>query len=133
MITRNAEHELIMKVIYQALVFSEADQEFSLENCMEDTFGLTYDEISIFSKTIIISALKDVNDIKAIYQAKMPKWNFDRLNAVERAILLMSYSHMNKIEGAQKSVIIDVAIRLAKKYLDDSDYKFVNAILDNVL
>jgi transcription termination factor NusB len=30
-------------------------------------------------------------------------------------------------------VVIDVAVKLAKTYLDAKDYKFVNAILDKVL
>ena len=34
---------------------------------------------------------------------------------------------------SDKRVIIDVAVRLAKKYCDKDDYKFVNAILDNLL
>lgn len=133
MISRNAEHELIMKVIYQALVYSELNQEFSLENCMETTYELPYNEIPLFSKTIVIKSLSNINEIKQTFQANMPKWNFDRLNAVERAILIMSYTHKKENPESDKRVIIDVAVRLAKKYCDKDDYKFVNAILDNLL
>ena len=133
MISRNQEHELIMISIYDALIYSEMDDVFSLEDIMEGVFMLPYDEISIFSKEVVIKALSNVNDIKAAFQANMPKWNFDRLNAVERAILLMSYANMKYREDAQKSVIIDVAVKLAKKYLDKDDYKFVNAVLDKTL
>ena len=46
----------------------------------------------------------------------------------------MSYAHIHYTDDdVDKSVVIDVAVRLAKKYLDRDDYKFVNAILDNVL
>lgn len=133
MISRNQEHELIMISIYDALIYSEMDDTFSLEDIMEGVFMLPYDEISIFAREVTIKALANVNDIKAVYQEKMPKWNFDRLNAVERAILLMSYANFKYRDDAQKKVIIDVAVRLAKKYLDKDDYKFVNAILDQVL
>ena len=133
MISRNQEHELIMISIYDALIYSEMDDTFSLEDIMEGVFMLPYDEISIFAREVTIKALANVNDIKAVYQEKMPKWNFDRLNAVERAILLMSYANFKYRDDAQKKVIIDVAVRLAKKYLDKDDYKFVNAILDKVL
>ena len=133
MISRNQEHELIMISIYDALIYSEMDDTFSLEDIMEGVFMLPYDEISIFAREVTIKALANVNDIKAVFQDKMPKWNFDRLNAVERAILLMSYANFKYRNDAQKKVIIDVAVRLAKKYLDKDDYKFVNAILDQVL
>ena len=32
-----------------------------------------------------------------------------------------------------KGVVIDIAIKLAKTYLNDKDYRFVNAILDKAL
>ena len=133
MISRNQEHELIMISIYDALIYSEMDEAFSLEDVMEGVFMLPYSEIPFFSREVVIKSLANVNEIKAIYQKNMPKWNFDRLNALERAILLMSYAHSKLTETADKKVIIDVAVRLAKKYLDKDDYKFVNAILDKTL
>lgn len=133
MITRNQEHELIMISIYDALIYSEMDEIFSLEDIMEGIYMTTYSEIPFFSREIVIKSLANVNEIKSVFQTNMPKWNFDRLNALERAILLMSYTHGKMIEGSEKRVIIDVAVRLAKKYLDKEDYKFVNAVLDKVL
>lgn len=132
MVSRNQEHELVMICIYDALIYSEMDEVFSLEDIMEGVYMTTYDEIPYFSKEIVIKSLKDVNEIKAVFQANMPKWRFDRLNALERAILLMSYTNA-KVEQTEKRVVIDVAVRLAKKYLDKDDYKFVNAILDKVI
>lgn len=132
MISRNQEHELVMICIYDALIYSEMDEVFSLEDIMEGVYMTTYDEIPYFSKEIVIKSLKDVNEIKAVFQANMPKWRFDRLNALERAILLMSYTNA-KVEQTEKRVVIDVAVRLAKKYLDKDDYKFVNAILDKII
>ena len=132
MVSRNQEHELVMICIYDALIYSEMDEVFSLEDIMEGVYMTTYDEIPYFSKEIVIKSLKDVNEIKAVFQANMPKWRFDRLNALERAILLMSYTNA-KVEQTEKRVVIDVAVRLAKKYLDKDDYKFVNAVLDKVI
>ena len=37
------------------------------------------------------------------------------------------------VKDVDKKVVIDVAVKLAKKYLDSTDYKFVNAILDKTL
>ena len=36
-------------------------------------------------------------------------------------------------DHVDKGVVIDIAVKLAKKYLSGKDYRFVNAILDNVL
>ena len=131
-LSRNEEHELIMTCIYDALLYSNMDKEFSIEEIMCSVFEVEYDEISFFAKEMVIKSLSHVNEIKAIYQAHMPKWSFDRLNLVEQAILLMSYTH-KQIENSDKSIIINIAVKLAKKFLDKDDYKFVNAILDKVL
>ena len=131
-ISRNKEQELIMVSIYDALTYSNIGEEFSLEAIMEGVYGLPYDDISYYSKSIIVKTLSHINEIKQIFQEKMTKWSFDRLNAVEQSILLMSFTHF-KEEKVAKQVVIDVAIRLAKKFLDADDYKFVNAILDNIL
>lgn len=131
-LSRNKEHELAMISIYDALTYSAMNEEFSLEDIMALVFDMPYEEIPLFSKTLIIKTLAHINEIKPIFQERMPKWNFDRLNLVEQSILLMSYTHA-KEENGDKKVIIDVAVRLAKKYLDKDDYKFVNAILDKLL
>ena len=44
----------------------------------------------------------------------------------------MSYTH-KQVENSDKSIIINIAVKLAKKFLDKDDYKFVNGILDKVL
>ena len=131
-LSRNEEHELIMTCIYDALLYSNLDKEFSIEEIMCSVFEVEYGEISFFVKEMVIKSLSHVNEIKAIYQANMPKWSFDRLNLVEQAILLMSYTH-KQIEKSDKSIIINIAVKLAKKFLDKDDYKFVNGILDKVL
>ena len=131
-LSRNEEHELIMTCIYDALLYSNMDKEFSIEEIMCSVFGVEYDEISFFVKEMVIKSLSHINEIKEIFQAKMPKWSFDRLNLVEQSILIMSSTH-KQIENVDKSIIINVAVKLAKKFLDKDDYKFVNGILDKVL
>lgn len=132
-LSRNKEHELIAVCIYDALTHISLEDEFSVEDVMEGIFQCSFSEISIFAKTIVVKALKNLDQTIAIFQVNMPKWKFDRLNKFEQAILLMSYTHRQVDESVNKKVIIDVAVRLSKKYLDDEDYKFVNAILDKVL
>ena len=131
-LSRNQEHELIMTCIYDALTYSNMGQEFSVEEIMCSVFEVEYDEISFFVKEMVIKSLSHVNEIKKIFQERMPKWSFDRLNLIEQSILIMSYTH-KQYENSDKKIIIDIAIKLSKKYLDKDDYKFVNAILDKVL
>ena len=49
------------------------------------------------------------------------------------AILMLAITEYKYVCGIEKSIIINVAIKLAHKYADEKDYKFVNALLDKVL
>ena len=131
-LSRNEEHELIMSCIYDALIYVNMNKEFSVEEIMCSVFDVEFDEISMFSKEMVVKSLSHFNEIKNIFQEKMPKWSFDRINLVEQSILIMSFTH-KQIENSDKSIIINIAVKLAKKFLDKDDYKFVNGILDKVL
>ena len=131
-LSRNQEHELVMTCIYDALIYANMEQEFSVEDIMTSVFEVEYDEISFFSKEMVIKSLAHVNEIKNIFQEKMPKWKFDRLNLLEQAILIMSYTH-KQTQNVDKSIVINIAVKLSKKFLEKDDYKFVNGILDKVL
>lgn len=132
-ISRNKEHELIMISIYDALTYVAMNEEFSLQDTMENIFLMPYEDIPYFSKEVTIKALKNINEIIEAFQKNMPTWKFDRLNQVERAILLESYASYKLVGDIDKKVMINVAVNLSKKYLDKKDYKFVNAILDKIL
>lgn len=132
-LSRNQEHEKIMTCIYDALICISLGDEFSLEDILEGVYRLSYDEIPLFSKEIIIKSLTNIDQIKSVFQSKMKNWTFARLNTLEQAILLMSYTHSKIVQESEKGVVIDIAVKLSKKFLDKEDYKFVNAILDNVL
>ena len=132
-VSRNQSHELIMTCIYDALIQIEANSEFSVEEIMAGVFGVPYEEVPVFAKEVVVKSLLHINEIIPAFQANMPKWKFSRLNVIEQAILIMSYAHAKYVEEVDKKIIIDVAVKLSKEYLDKDDYKFVNAILDNIL
>lgn len=133
-LSRNKQQELIMISIYDALIYVTNDLSFSLENILSSIYECEYDEVPLFSKEVIIKSLSNYNNIVPLFQENMKKWKFDRINNIAKALLLMSYAQNKLIEDkVDKKVVIDVSVRLAKKYLDSSDYKFINAILDNVL
>ena len=50
-LSRNQEHELIMTCIYDALIYENMEQEFSLEEIMTYVFEVEYDEISLLLQT----------------------------------------------------------------------------------
>ena len=45
----------------------------------------------------------------------------------------MYYAHIYFVEKVEKRIVIDIAVNLAKKYIDDKQPRFINGILDGVL
>ena len=74
-----------------------------------------------------------VIDIIDLIEPNLMNWKFSRLNLLTQSIFLLAVSHYQYVKEVDKKIVIDNAVKLAKKYVDVKDYAFVNAILDKVL
>jgi N utilization substance protein B len=92
-----------------------------------------YDEVDDFIKNVVILSLTKYGIIRDAYIPYLKSWKWERLPLLTQAILLMSYAHYYFVEKSDKRVVIDVAVNLAKKYIDIKQSQFINAILDGVL
>ena len=134
-LTRQQEHFVVMTVIYNELSdFTLGDgKEFrDARELISSLCECPYSEVSDYVKKTVAYALNNYGAIKDAFIPKLNNWKWERLPLLTQAILLMSYAHM-KIETVEKRIVIDVAVNLAKKYVEPKQAKFVNAILDGVL
>lgn len=60
------------------------------------------------------------------------KWALKRLMFIDRAILRVGVYELLFMNAQTKAPVINAYIEIAKKYSDDGQDKFVNAILDKV-
>ena len=132
-LSRNKEQEKILGILYQALVLIDWKQELDVKQLLMDAYDCDFEDVPLFSQQILVYSLKNLDKITKAFQANMINWTFNRINKLEQALLILSYSHFYYVKDVDKKVVIDVAVKLAKKYLDSTDYKFVNAILDKTL
>ena len=132
--SRNAMQKVALWAVYDALTYRDMGLDIDVQHIVSSLCDQPYEECDYFVKAALVMALRHYEEAVAAFTAKMRGWTFDRLNRVEQAILLLAYSHFYYVEPeVEKGVVIDIAIKQAKTYLDEKDYKFVNAILDNVL
>lgn len=123
---RHEQRVIALETIYQNLLL-KTDIRKALFEC---THG--QNEIDPFLYTLTI----DLMDKKTAYRKDIESrlrddWTFDRLSLLEQTILLMAYQEFYVIH-TPKAVVIDEAINLAKAYCDDSSYKMINGILDQL-
>ena len=132
-LSRNKEQEKILGILYQALVLIDLKQELDVKQLLMDAYDCDFEDVPLFSQQILVYSLKNLDKITKAFQANMINWTFNRINKLEQALLILSYSHFYYVKDVDKKVVIDVAEKKKKKYLDSTDYKFVNAILDKTL
>lgn len=132
--TRNSMQKVAMSAIYSALTYREMGMDINVQDIVSSLCDAPYEECDYFIKASLVMAIKYYDEAVAAFNAKMRGWTFDRRNRVEQSILLLAYVHYFFVEpDVDKGVVIDIAVKQAKLFLDYKDYKFVNAILDNVL
>ena len=132
MASRNKIQELVVFALYQYLFYYSYDKRPTLKEIIESVFECKSTECDEFAKDLIKSAIKNADSSIKDISAYLNDWTFDRLNYIEQAILLSSYTQF-KYLNQPKTIAINVAIDLAKKYCDDNSYKFINGVLDNCL
>lgn len=134
--SRNQEHYIIMTVIYNEIndfVFGQGNVFRDARDLISQTAEMPYEEVSPFVKQVVAESLSHYGEIIKVFEPHLKNWKWDRLPLLTQAILIMSYAHFYYVEKIEKRIVIDIAVNLAKKYIDDKQAKFINGILDGVL
>ena len=82
-----------------------------------------------FANRLFEGAAKDVAALDATIVKHAENWRFERLAAIDRAILRLAMYDLRSADTPPK-VVLNEAIELAKKFSSEDSGKFVNGILD---
>ena len=89
------------------------------------------DKTRSFANKLFEGAAKDVSVLDAVIVKHADNWRFERLAAIDRAILRLAIHEMNGKETPPK-VVLNEAVDLAKKFSSEDSGAFVNGVLDAV-
>lgn len=132
-ISRNKAHDLAVQTMYAFLMLEKCNQLISFESLIELVFNQEYKDVDIYIRELLLISLKNQNVAITNIEKYLDKWTFNRLNYCMQSILILSYCEYFYIKDSDKAVIINIAVKLAKKYGDERDYRFINAVLDKAL
>lgn len=134
-ISRNQENFIIMTVIYDELTdYTAGNSNFrNVNEIISQITDIPLAEHSNYVQNMISNVLLHYGEIVSAFQPHLRDWIWDRLPLLTRAVLLMSYAHFYFVEKIDKRIVINVAVELAKKYIEEKQAKFINAILDEVI
>lgn len=125
MMNRSELREKAMIAVYQYILVSRDTKEL-----IEDAFETSIDDIPVYFVNIVRTAIKNQDRYKEYINQVIKKgWTYDRLGAIEKAILINGCAEFD-LKEVEAAVIINESVELAKKYCDEDTYKLINRILD---
>lgn len=118
--------ELVVQALYQKNITGDSNTKVLGElkqtnkNLILDKVSQTLKEIKLFEKDFS----KKITDYSNI--------PFERIGDIELSILYLALYEVSE-SNLDRPIIINEAIKLAKKFGQNSSHKFINAILDKVI
>ena len=124
--------EIILKILYQLDILKcAALQSGPLIDDYFASFKRVNPDEEKFIRRMVQIVLDEKERIDALITANLIDWKLNRLAPIDRNLMRMGIAEATF--NAEKPIIIDDLIRIAKKYSDADSYKLINAILDKVI
>jgi N utilization substance protein B len=117
-----------MQMLFQ---WDMSQQDFSKLEAKFWKSAKAADKTRSFANKLFEGTARDVNALDAIIIKHADNWRFERLAAIDRAILRLAVHEMNGTETPPK-VVLNEAVDLAKKFSSEESGAFVNGVLDAV-
>jgi transcription antitermination protein NusB len=89
------------------------------------------DKTRAFANQLFEGAAKDVEALDETIAKHCENWRFERLAAIDRAILRLAIHEM-KASDTPGKVVLNEAVELAKKFSSEESGSFVNGVLDAI-
>jgi len=130
-LSRNQMQGKLMVCIYQYLLHVNMKEKPNMNEIIEGVFDMSVSECDPFVKKCIKAVMLHAQDAVVAITPLLKQWTFERLGYIERAILILAYVEYKYLD-TPKPIVIDIAVKLARRYADEDSYKFINAVLQNV-
>jgi N utilization substance protein B len=125
---RTKSREFAMQMLFQ---WDMSQQDFAKLEAKFWKSAKAADKTRAFANKLFEGAAKEVASLDAIIVKHADNWRFERLAAIDRAILRLAIHEMNGKDTPPK-VVLNEAVDMAKKFSSEESGSFVNGILDAV-
>ncbi len=130
-IYRHAARENAVLAIYQWLLCARPHRDLAIFLKSKKTIAQDPESLD-YAFQILDGVIRRYDQDKKLLSGYLREdWSFERLSVLEQAILLTSCFEILE-EKLDKRIVIDEAVKMAKKYCDEDSYRFINGILTNI-
>jgi len=85
-----------------------------------------------FANLLVTRTIEHVEQIDGLIQKHAEHWRLDRMAIVDRNLLRMATQEFIYDKETPKSVVINEAIEIARRYSAQESPQFINGILDSI-
>ena len=106
----------------------------NIEETLKYTFenGEFSDEVKEFTLLLVKGVMSNLSEIDKAINNYTNNWSLERITNIDRNILRMAIYEILFLKNIPKSVSINEAVELAKKYGTKSSFSFVNGVLGKI-
>ncbi len=126
---RRLSRELALQVLFP-IDLVNANMEESLKYIFErDKFS---EEVKEFTLIITKGVVSNLNEIDKTIKHYTDNWSLERITNIDRNLLRIAIYEILYMKDIPKSVSINEAVELAKKYGTKNSFSFVNGVLGKI-
>jgi N utilization substance protein B len=85
-----------------------------------------------FARSLVTGTIEHVEEIDRLIQRHAEHWRLDRMAVVDRNLLRLASQEFLYDSGIPKTVIINEAIEIARRFSTQESPQFINGILDSI-
>jgi N utilization substance protein B len=85
-----------------------------------------------FARQLVIRTVEHIEKIDALIQRHAEHWRLDRMATVDRNLLRLATQEFLFDKETPKTVVINEAIEIARRYSTQESPQFINGILDSI-
>jgi len=126
---RRQSRELALKMLFQNYLGKLNPEDVIVYFLSEQKAS---DEVMDYAREITRGVVREQKHIDKLIAAQAHNWEFDRIAGVDRAILRLAVYELLRCPEIPKSVVINEAVEMAKKYSTVDSGGFINGILDQM-
>jgi len=126
---RRLSREMGLKALFQVDLV-KANIEETLKYTFEN--GEFSDEVKEFTLLLVKGVMSNLSEIDKAINNYTNNWSLERITNIDRNILRISICEILYLKNIPKSVSINEAVELAKKYGTKSSFSFVNGVLGKI-
>lgn len=126
---RRLSREMALKVLFQVDLVNINIVEALKYTFVNDKYS---DEVREFTLTLVEGVISNLSEIDKAISNYTNNWSLERIANIDRNILRIAIYEILFLENIPKSVSINEAVELAKKYGTKSSFSFVNGVLGKI-